>query len=95
MFMCTLVETSERFVTAKVGVRFICGDREARATYVVLCEIAESLAILRDPFLVRAGDGAGGASGLPHAKEPNPVESLLSEARKKFIRYVVQSRATA
>ncbi len=58
----------------------IGSDRKTRTADVVLGQIGQSRVELGSPFWVAARHRAPGSADLPHAQQPNPIETLRGKA---------------
>src|SRR4051812_38569764 len=68
----------------------IAGDGEAGAGNVLLAQVRQRFLELAAPFRIAARDALGAWAGLPDTEQPDPVETLGSEAVKLRVRDLVQ-----
>ena len=90
-----LAQASERRVAAEIRVHVVVAHRKRRSHDVRLAEVGQHAPVLGQQIGVGRRDLARSRSGLPHAQEPDDVETGLGQSVQVGVRDLVERRALA
>ena len=90
-----LSQACQRRSAAQIAMDGVALDGEPRSADVVIPEVRERVGEFASPFGIRARDRLRRRPRLPHAQEPDPVETRLGQAVELGVRNVIQRRALA
>lgn len=86
----TIAQYPKGVRASEISVNFIFRDGKRRACNVVFGEIGKRLVKAGLPLGSLPRDLRAGWTGLPNAKQPNPVETKTGDAIEVKIRYLVE-----
>ena len=91
----TLAKAGERCVSAQVGMHRVTGDGKPGTRDVLLSQVRQRLLEFAPPVALGARHPLSGRSRVPHAQEPDPVESHRRHAVQLGVGDVVQGGRAA
>ena len=73
----------------------VTGDGKPRAGNVVLAQVRQRVLKFAPPFGIGARDSLRPQAGLPHAEEPDPIQTHLDQTIQFGVRNIIQRGGAA
>ena len=86
---------SRASVAPEIPVYRVTGDGKPRAGNVVLAQVRQRVLKFAPPFGIGARDSLRPQAGLPHAEEPDPIQTHLDQTIQFGVRNIIQRGGAA